>query len=72
MRKPGMVRLNLDVTEALHAELNRLAGVSGCTRADVMRRRLSLIKIAIDAQVQGHTLAILDKDRKVIATITGY
>lgn len=72
MRKPGTIRLNLDVTEALHAELNRLAGVSGCTRADVMRRGLSLIKIAIDNQGKGHKMAILDKDRNIVFTISGF
>ena len=65
------VRLNLDITEKLNRELERLAEVTGSTKADVMRRGLALAKVAIDEQARGHKLGILDQDRNVITEIVG-
>lgn len=67
----GKVRLSIDVTEKLNRELERLAEASGATKADVMRRGLALVKVAIDEQAQGHKLGILDSNRKVLAEIVG-
>ena len=65
------VRLNLDITEKLNSELERLAEATGTTKADIMRRGLALAKVAIDEQALGHKLGILDQDRKLIAEIVG-
>ena len=65
------VRLSLDVSEHLYKEIEHMAEETGSTKADILRRALALMKVAVDEKQKGHRLGILDKDRKVLTEIIG-
>lgn len=66
------VRLTLDMSADLHAELERLAKEMGISKAEVLRKGIALLDVAVQAQKEGKFLGICDGDvlKSKIAGIT--
>ena len=67
--KRRTVRYTLDVSEPVDELLERLARETNCTKADVLRRAVTLIDIAAEARRNGQHLAILDANGEALKTI---
>jgi metal-responsive CopG/Arc/MetJ family transcriptional regulator len=66
------VRLNLQMSEELYNELEKLAAESGTTRSDVIRRALGLLKAAYSGRKQGKHLGLARKAEQLDQEFIGY
>lgn len=65
------VLLTLDMTDELNERLNLLAVDAGGSKADVLRKAIALVDVAICARKTGQQLAIVDKEGRVVSKIVG-
>lgn len=56
------VRLTLNMSVDLHAQLERLAEEMGITKAEVFQKGIALLDVAVQAQKEGKFLGICDGD----------
>lgn len=66
-----VVTWDLSMTTQSEAHWNQLARDIGGSRADVLRRALALLTIAVRARQEGKGLAIIDQEGNVDTEITG-
>jgi hypothetical protein len=66
---PTTRRLNVNLPEAKFLELEALAKDSNRTMTDVVRIALELVKIAVNLEAQGHRLAVVDNDGKLVKEV---
>lgn len=64
-------RMTLELTEGLNEKLERMAGESGVSKADVIRKALALFDVAHDANQKGKKLGVFSKDDKIEKEIVG-
>ncbi len=63
-RQPGMpdearkVRLSLDVTPELNRLIERIAGATGATKSEAIRKAIVLMDVAVEAREQGDRLFV--------------
>jgi putative heme iron utilization protein len=55
------VRLSLDVSPELDAKLDAMAEHLGVTKADVLRRSIAMMEVAIDGKRTGRRLGLVGK-----------
>jgi hypothetical protein len=60
------IRLSLDVTSEVYHLIEMIAARHGDSKSDVLR----LMKVANEANIMGHDIAIIDKKNKVVSRIT--
>lgn len=65
------VHVRLEITPALDAKLNELAGKIGGTPGDVLSRAIALMDVAVEANRQGKRIGIADDDQPLAAEIVG-
>lgn len=53
-------RVSVDLSAPAAAEIDRLRELTGLTSADLFRHSISLLRIYIDARVEGKELRIID------------
>lgn len=71
MATSDRVRLTIEVTDELNERLDRLADELGGSKAEVFRKAIALIDVALDAKRRGRQVAILDDEQRVVATVVG-
>lgn len=71
MATSDRVRLTIEVTDELNERLGRLADELGGSKAEVFRKAIALIDVALDAKRRGRQVAILDDEQRVVATVVG-
>jgi predicted transcriptional regulator len=65
------VRLTIDVTDELNERLDLLADELGGSKADVFRKAIALVEVALNAKREGKRIAVLDQRDRVVTTIVG-
>jgi len=65
------IRLSLDVSRELNATLERLAGSTGSTKSDVLRRAIALMEVAVQAKSQGKKLGVANSEQTLETEIVG-
>jgi metal-responsive CopG/Arc/MetJ family transcriptional regulator len=65
------VRLNLQVSEQLNADLEAMAESTGTNRTEVIRQALALIKIAHQARRDGKHLGLVSDPSKLDTELVG-
>jgi hypothetical protein len=69
-----MSRVSLTISEEANREIQKLADRENITKAEAMRRALSLVKIANEAHQKDQALALVKDDGKsvhVVAKLLG-
>jgi hypothetical protein len=64
------IRLSLDVTSEVYHLIEMIAARHGDSKSDVLRKGIALMKVANEANIMGHDIAIIDKKNKVVSRIT--
>jgi predicted DNA-binding protein len=64
-----MARYSLDLSPELDAALKDLADRSGSTKAEVLRKGIGLVKVAVDAKKEGKVFGVADSVEKLIREI---
>lgn len=67
----GKVRLNLQVSEQLNADLEEMADSTGSNRTEVIRQALALMKIAHQARREGRHLGLVSDPSKLDTELVG-
>lgn len=67
--KKETVRLSLDVSIEFNALIGELATDSNSTKSDVLRRAVTLLKVACDAKKQGKKVGIAERDQPLATEI---
>lgn len=62
-------RLNLNLPERTFLELKRLASESGRSLTEMIRVAIALAQVAVDEELHGRKLAVIDKDGRVLKEI---
>ena len=65
------VRLNLQVSEQLNADLDEMANSTGSNRTEVIRQALALMKIAHQARREGRHLGLVSDPSKLDTELVG-
>ncbi len=68
---PEKIRLSLDLSPELNTMLEGLADKSGASKAEVLRRAIALMEVAVDAKKQGRKFGIAEKSEDLITEIIG-
>jgi hypothetical protein len=63
------VRLSLDVSKQLNATLDEIAAALGITKAEALRRAITLMELAVEGKERGQRVALADKDDRVVTKI---
>jgi hypothetical protein len=66
---PTFKRLNINLPLAVYDELENLARVSSRTMTEIVRTALGLAKVAINEEVNGNKLAIVNSEGKLLKEI---
>jgi len=69
MRRKDTVRLTFDVSPELYDCLGDMAERMGTTKAEVLRKAIALMEIAIGAQARGENICLSDSDDRVVVRI---
>lgn len=64
-------RINLVISASLNAELERMADEQGVSRTELIRRALSLMKVAHQARKEGRFVGVADTMSKLDTLIVG-
>jgi hypothetical protein len=67
--KKETVRLSLDVSVEFNALITELATESNSTKSDVLRRAVTLLRVASEAKKQGKKVGIAEKDQPLATEI---
>ncbi|HEV7858499.1 MAG TPA: ribbon-helix-helix domain-containing protein [Pyrinomonadaceae bacterium] len=65
------VRLSLDISPELNELLEQLAGWTGSTKSEVLRKAIALMEVAVEAKRQGKKFGIAEKDQQLSTEIIG-
>lgn len=65
------VRLSVDITPELNRRMGEMARAIGGTKAEVFRRAIALMGVAIEARQDGRKLGIVEKDQPLATEIVG-
>ena len=65
------IRLNLQVSEQLNADLEEMADSTGSNRTEVIRQALALMKIAHQARREGRHLGLVSDPSKLDTELVG-
>ena len=65
------VRLSLELSPRLYALLTELAEETHSSKADVLRRALGLMQVAVEGRKRGQRLGLADKDQPLATEIVG-
>ncbi|MBW4699175.1 MAG: DNA-binding protein [Aphanocapsa lilacina HA4352-LM1] len=65
------VRLSLDVSQELYQVLDEIARMEETTKADVLRRSIALMQVAVEAKRQGLKFGAADQDQVLKTEIVG-
>jgi predicted transcriptional regulator len=65
------IRLSLDLSPELYRMLEELAEKSGGSKAEVLRRAIALMDVAVDAKKQGKKFGIAEKSEDLTTEIIG-
>jgi hypothetical protein len=63
------VRLSLDVSQQLNRTLDDIASSLGITKAEALRRAITLMELAVEGKERGERVALADRDGKVVTKI---
>jgi predicted transcriptional regulator len=59
------VRVSLDLSPSLDGTLSRLAIELGCTRSEVLRKAITLLKVAVDGKGRGRKIGLADQGTRL-------
>lgn len=62
------VRLSLDVSPEMNAQIEGLMSTLCCTKSDALRKAVALLAIAVEAEGRGEKVA-LAKDERLVSLI---
>lgn len=66
------IKLTLELSEDVNNTLEEIAEDSSTTKSDVLRKAISLMKVATSEKKKGRELAVIDsKSEKVVTHIVG-
>lgn len=65
------INLSLDVSPKFYATLNELAEKIGGEQADVLRKAIALMQVAVKAEESGKHLWIVDENKELDTEIIG-
>ena len=66
------IKLTLELSEDANNTLEEIAEESSTTKSDVLRKAISLMKVAASEKKKGRELAVIDsKSEKVVTHIVG-
>lgn len=65
------VRLSLDLSASLDDTLENLARKMGTSKAEVLRKGLALVEVAVDAKEHGQKLGVADSAQQLKREIVG-
>jgi len=63
------IRLSLDLSSDTHELLATLAAGTDYSKADVVRRSITLLSKMIEAEKQGQSLAVVDEKNRVLTKL---
>jgi hypothetical protein len=70
-KQPEKVRITLDLSPEMNRTLEELVTTSGTSKSDILRKAIALIEVAMDARSRGQSLALSDKEDRVVTKIVG-
>ena len=66
------IKLTLELSEDVNNALEEIAAENSTTKSDVLRKAISLMKVAAGEKKKGRELAVIDsKSEKVVTHIVG-
>lgn len=65
------VRLSLDLSPALDETLDALVKRTGHTKAEILRKGIALVEVAVDAKEGGKKLGVADRADQLSREIVG-
>ena len=71
MPKNGTIKLSLELSEEVNAQLEALAKGAHTSKSEILRRSLGLYDIAAEAKGNGLKLGLLNKDREIVTEVVG-
>ena len=69
---PGRVLLTLEVSPHANAVLEDLAARFGTDKADVQRKAVGLLKLAMDARAEGKRVGAVEPDQDLDTEFVGF
>ena len=67
--KKETVRLSLDVSVELNTLINQLAADTNSTKSDVLRRAVTVLRVAVDAKREGKKFGIAERNQTLTTEI---
>lgn len=65
-------RITLVVSDELNQALDELAKDTESSKSDVLRKSISLIKMAVNERKAGNHLGVFDNQQKIVKEIIGF
>lgn len=70
-RRDSKIRLTLDVSSELNDVLQSIADAEGCSKSDVLRRAVVLMKVVKEANSQGKKVGIASEGQSLQTEFVG-
>jgi hypothetical protein len=70
-KQPDKVRITLDLSPEMNRTLEEIVVKTGTSKTDVLRKAIALIEVAMEGRAKGQSLALSDKDDRVVTKIVG-
>ena len=71
-KNKSKVRLSLDVSKEMYELICDLSKRTGSSNSDILRKAITLIKIALDAKNKGNGIAIVNEKREIVSELIGF
>jgi predicted transcriptional regulator len=65
------VRLSLEISPALNATLDELAGRTHATKSEILRKAIALMEVAVDAKASGRKFGVANDGQELATEIVG-
>jgi hypothetical protein len=70
-KKGQPVRLSLDLSPDTNTVLEHLAEDKGVSKADILRRAIALMEVAVEAKKNGRKFGAVDEEEKLVTEVIG-
>jgi len=70
-KPPEKVRITLDLSQEMNRTLEEMVEKTGTTKTEILRKAIALVEVAMDARSKGQSLALSDRDDRVVMRIVG-
>lgn len=70
-RTPNVVRMSLNLSPQAGEILEQLARRCACSKSEVLRKSIALFEVGLEARERGNSLAVVDKDDRLVTRVVG-